>query len=530
MKKAFISLFLLILFSPMLLGIGTKLSGKTLDVPLKGYTDSTEKPVLSLSSLWSGQFQSDYTAWYQENFQPRGIFTKNYTTLRYNLFHLDTNGRVVGKDHDIFEMAYINAELCINGASDFSQPEAQAKAQEYVAKLELLQDKLAKFGKSLYIVMAPSKADFHRENIPDKYVIRSDPDAIPGQDYLAELLNTSDIPHLICAEQKDSLEYPPFYCSGIHWSRTFEQETLTKVLADLADTTGKAYPQIELGDVTAQDTPFWRDADVFHLTNVWNPYTETYYQYDMSAFYPENYENLGILFHGTSFSLGFYQDFTSLFPMENTVYVNRSQYYRAGQSGETKYFKSFDEISLLALLDQVNAVVVEILPANIENYSWGFVDALLESLDSYVPNSYGYMASLDVTSPGTWDTTYLKGLYGREGTSRVWTHKESQITIRDTLIQQQGLELAFKVPAQFFKSADTANVKIYINGVQTLDLNYQEAWSGSMVISPEQLPQAEDGKYTIRLVCDSSFIPAVTDGTADTRELSLVLTYIGRVR
>ena len=98
-RKAVVCLFLGVLFLPTILAVGTKALGKELDVPLHGYTDSVQKPELSFQSFWDGQFQSNYTAWYQENFQPRGIFVKNYSTIRYNLFQLD-NQRVIGKNYD----------------------------------------------------------------------------------------------------------------------------------------------------------------------------------------------------------------------------------------------------------------------------------------------------------------------------------------------------------------------------------------------------------------------------------------------
>lgn len=526
MRKAVVCLFLGVLFLPTILAVGTKALGKELDVPLHGYTDSVQKPELSFQSFWDGQFQSNYTAWYQENFQPRGIFVKNYSTIRYNLFQLD-NQRVIGKNYDIFEAAYINEELCINGYSDFSQPEAQSAVQEYVAKLEQLKNALEKYGKTLCVVLTPSKADFHRENIPDKYVVMSDPGAITGQDYLAQLLEGTDIPHIICADYKDTLTYPAFYHSGIHWSRTFEQETFAHLINGLSDYMGKSFPRIHLGDVTVQNTPFWRDADLFDLTNVWNPYTEVYYQYDVNATYPENYDSLGLLFQGTSFSLGFFTDFSNELPLETAIYINRDDYISTA-SGETA-IESFDKLDLSGYLDQVDAVVIEVLPHELEYYSFGFVEAMLAALETYAPADYPYAASLDVAAPEAWDMTYLKGLYDREPTL-VWTKKECQVTIKDPTIKETGLEIYYMVPEQFFKMTDLANVKIYVNGVAIADLDYRESWNGSVILTPEQLAFVNGDVYSIRLSCDTSFIPAETDGTTDTRELSLSLSYIGRKR
>lgn len=529
-KKVVVFLFLSIIFLPSILAMGTIVSGKALDVPLNGYTNSTQKPEFSLKSFWNGQFQSNYTAWFQDNFQPRGIFIKNYSTIRYNLFEEGGPG-IIGKNHDIFQLPYIYAELCIEGYSDFSQPQAQSQVQEYLLKLELLKEKLEKCGKMLYVVLTPSKADFHRENIPDKYLAISNTSAVTGQNYLAQMLETSDIPHIICANYKDKLSYPAFYHSGIHWSRTFEQKVFADIINSMSNYLGKSLPYIELGNVTVQDTPFWRDSDVLDLENVWNSNKGAYYQYDIEAVYPENYDALGVLFQGTSFSQGLFMDFFNTMPLENVIYINRSENFNINNNGFVP-FSTFDELDLHLFLDQVDAVVIEVLPAELENYSYGFVEALLDSLETYDPEAISspeYMSSLDVTSPNEWDPMYLRGLYDREPT-HVWTHKESQVTIEDPAIKQTGLELNYTVPEQFFGITDSANVKIYVNGVMLMDLDYQKPWSGSIVLSPEQLSFVNGDVYSVRLKCDTMFIPAETDGTNDTRELALYLTYIGRKR
>lgn len=530
MKKVVVCLFLSIIFLPTILAVGTMVSGKTLDIPLNGYTDSIEKPQFSLDSFWNGQFQSNYMAWYQGNFQPRGVFIKNYSTIRYNLFREGSSG-IIGKNYDIFQAPYIYAELCIEGYSDFSQPEAQRQVQEYVSKLEVLKEKLEKYGKMLYVIITPSKADFYRENIPDKYLAISSASAVSGQDYMAEVLEETDIPHIVCADYKDKLSFPDFYRSGIHWSRTFEQEVFAEIINNMSTYLGKNFPTIELETVMVQDTPFWQDADVLDLQNTWNSSAGTYYQYNIKAVYPENYDEFGVLFQGTSFSQGFLVDFSATMPLENVIYINREINFNVNNSGFVP-FETYDELNLSAFLDQVDAVVLEVLPSELEQYSYGFVEALLDTLETYVPESSPRpepMFSLDVTSSEEWDLTYLRGFYDREP-DHVWTRRDSQVTIKDPTIKQTGLELNYTVPEQFFRITDSANVKIYVNGVRVMDLDYREPWNGSVVLSPEQLAFVDGDVYVVRLECDTMFIPAETDSTNDTRELALYLTYIGRKR
>lgn len=207
--------------------------------------------------------------------------------------------------------------------------------------------------------------------------------------------------------------------------------------------------------------------------------------------------------------------------------MNRASYLQG--ANETVPFQSFDEIDLTSVLSRIDAVVIELLPAEIESYSYGFVEYLLSFLDTYTPAPPNYMASLDVASSDTWDTAYFKGFYAREAT-HVWTHKSSQVTIKDPLIRQAGLELNYTVSDHLVSTTKPVHVKVCINGVQIFDEGYNEMWEGSVVIPPDQLPSAADDVYEIELLCDSSFVPAEVLGTEDTRELSLVLRYIGRAR
>lgn len=527
MKRIIIGAFLLLLFGPLALSSASFVTGDRYDISLSGYTDETQKPKLSFDSFFSGDFQSNYAAWYQENFQPRGVFIKSYSTLRYNLFDLN-DVVVVGKNKDLMSTDYIFPELCISGAPDYSNSDVQEQAAQYIDKLKLLQQELSRCGKTLYVVMTPNKADFHKENIPSKYVSMSDPAAVSVQDYVAELLKSSGIPHLICPEMKDSLQYPAFYTTGLHWSRTFEQEALAIMLNDLREYTGKNYPSIVLGEVESQDKPFWRDADLLQLANVWDDPTETYYQYSIQGQYPEQFDELGIIFQGTSFSHGFFFDYSDALPLENVTYVCRNIYIQTADG--TVPITSFETVDFAKMLDQTDVVVIEILPPEFSSFGYGFVEALLETLEDYAPASSMYMNSFDVHASGDWKTDGLKGVYDRDA-EFAWTQPQCQVTICDPQIAQEGIELNFGIPAQLLQVAQDVNLRVYVNGTQVQNLNFTDPWSGSIFLTPEMLAPTEDGVYAIRLICDASFQPSQVDpANPDNRELSLALAYIGRMR
>ena len=150
LKKMVIVLFLTVLYLPFVLGLVSKAGAWACDVPLKGFTDSTEKPAFSAGSFLKGEFQKNFTKWYEASFKPRGVITKTYATIRYHCFNL--GNRTIGNNKDIFDQGYIDTELCINGAADYSKEEHQKEMQDYVKKLQILQEKLQRFDKHLYAV------------------------------------------------------------------------------------------------------------------------------------------------------------------------------------------------------------------------------------------------------------------------------------------------------------------------------------------------------------------------------------------
>ena len=49
--------------------------------------------------------------------------------------------------------------------------------------------------------------------------------------------------------------------------------------------------KFKLLEVEEQDSPYWRDADLWELMNVWEKPEERYYQYRVKRILPQQYEN-----------------------------------------------------------------------------------------------------------------------------------------------------------------------------------------------------------------------------------------------
>lgn len=382
-----IVLFMLAIFIPGALGIYSQVTGKPADVPLKGYTEKAEQPRLTKEGWLDGTFQKDTTAWFQEMIRPRGVMIKTYNTLNMMLF-LKKNGMVVGKGYNLFETRYIEAELGLTAADDFSDPENDAKLTAYVEKLSLLQKKLKEVGKTLIYYVGPSKASACREDIPDRY-IANDRHPLRAVDAIRKKLGNSEIPYLISADLKTELTYPPFYPTGIHWSRTYEQIASQQIIELINRASGRRYRNIILKDAEGSSEPFDRDNDLLDLANVFYQPKVNYYQYRSELEELAEYDRMRIIIQGDSFALGLRKDLIENDPEAVVFHVTRDESVGDRNDQFLVLHGDWNKMTWKEYLDRADVIAIEAAEPLIGAYSFGFVDELIKALDSYIPAEAG---------------------------------------------------------------------------------------------------------------------------------------------
>ncbi|MDA0980884.1 MAG: hypothetical protein O2852_05980 [Bacteroidetes bacterium] len=128
--------------------------------PLHGASTELPMPDLSIDSIWNGDFQYGIDEYLRTNFILRGLAIRTRNQLDYTLFD-QTHARSVlmGKEGYLFEENYINAAL---GTDHLSEQ----KVSERVDDLETLADSL---DIPVFVVLAPGKASYYMEFIPDVY-------------------------------------------------------------------------------------------------------------------------------------------------------------------------------------------------------------------------------------------------------------------------------------------------------------------------------------------------------------------------
>lgn len=530
-KRILLIIFFSIIYLPFVLGLTSKLISKKCDVSLEGYTDEVGLPEYSWASFSSGKYQNDYMLWYTSSLLPRGILTRTYNTIQYSLFDIGNN--IIGYNKDIFEKQYIVGELCLENQFDYSIEGNQETMKSFVNSIVTVRDKLKRINKELYIYIAPSKAHFDMKNIPDKYKKISKAKRERAVDYFEKLISDTDVSCLICADMQAQLEYPAFYRTGIHWSRTYEQSVSQKIISDLKVQTGNNYRNIGLGTAKVSNKPFDRDADVYNLLNLWLPIKNIdYYEYSSVCEFPEKYDKMQFLIYGDSFGLGLRKDILDNYPNEEINYINYDNYLLDPQGNHIMINKSWDNLDLSSYLDESDVVIIEMTEPYITQYTLGFVEYLQSVLNDYKPNaslSKEYMKELDYSNDMHEATANIKGLYLQD-TDYAWAQSGCEVILQDKNITRDGLEIIFDVPEQLFTNSPIVNLYTYINGVKVCESVYYFGGTNRIIV-PSNYMNITNGNndiYDIEIYCDSSFNPSEQGMSADNRKLSIAIRYIGR--
>ena len=526
MKKNIVIMFFLIFFIPYILGIISILFNISCDIQLNGYFERVINPKLNFESFWNGHFQVDYSKWFEQELKPRGIFIRTYASIQYYCFNL--GNKPIGKNKDIFEDSYIFSELCIGNYPNYIEINNRKEMESFIAKLEILQKKLNSINKKLLICISPSKANFDLENIPEKFFGIAPKKRINAAECFSELIAKTNVPCIICRDLKNNLQYPAFYPTGIHWSRTFEQQVSAMIIEKMSHLTGKNYRNMVLGEPIKKDIPFWRDADIYSLQNIWKSPKGTYYEFFEQPGKVLGKDNFGLLMQGTSFSAGILNEIQKIYPYSNVYSIGRNNSYSENY-GAYNSFKNFSEIDFTRYLNNVDVVLIEMTECECHNQTYGFVDFLIDFLDQYIPqkSKVSFANSISTEKNESINkSSIITGVY-----NDLWMKKESEIIIEDSMIQQNGL--LFKIEISnflFMKEQEPVRINIFVNDYEVYWEDFSSAEQLKITIPPEMLYNGYKDKYYIKITASRSFIPQELNINNDSRELAFQILYIGGVK
>jgi hypothetical protein len=263
-RSSWILRFILALW--LLPAIQTALNMKFLRPTRAGFEATLPRPDISWRSWWAGSLQPALETYATQKLGLREWLVKPHNQLVYSVFGETTNTEVVQGQHGmLFEAGPLQAAL----GHQLLANEAQVAAQ--VRALRAVQDTLARRGKLLVYVIAPSKPALYPENLPDScqhlwprttaYDLYRGPMQAAG-------LNVLDLMALFRVWKPHS-PYPLFPSGGIHWSgygATRAADTLWRYLEARGHF---RLPRVRQTGLEISTTPRYTDDDLVRLLNLW---------------------------------------------------------------------------------------------------------------------------------------------------------------------------------------------------------------------------------------------------------------------
>jgi hypothetical protein len=263
------------------------------------------RPDFGWRQWYNGELQPTWEDYATQKLGLREWLVQPYNQLQYSLLQQSTNTQVLqGKHGMLFEVGPLQSAL------GRIPPATGAQVAAQVQRLRAVQDTLARRGKLLVFVIAPSKPELYPENLPDSCQhLRRRPTAYERyRNPLQEAgINVLDLA-VVFRDWKSSSPYPLFPSGGTHWSGygfVRAADTLMRYL----ETRGQfRLPRVRQTGLVVGAAPRYSDDDLTRLLNLlYNPAPTPLLAYPEVVFDPpaSNERQPRLLLVGDSFGWSF---------------------------------------------------------------------------------------------------------------------------------------------------------------------------------------------------------------------------------
>lgn len=249
-----------------------------------GLTEPAPKPTFSWASLWAGEYQTRFEAWFESALTFRAELVRTDNTLETEMLgELSPNaGILLGHERTLFGLDQINN---YNGVSHLKgdMPARSPEEPEVSARrLGAVSRAFEQLGVDFVMVFYPLKPVLHAAKLPDRFRLPGGPDrAARGYERFLRQLRENGVPTIdgvaIARELQQTTELPTWNRGGLHWTDALACAVMQQIIAEVRRQT------LHRGGVEAQPPPDFRcqplsavparggDMDLADLSNVWNP-------------------------------------------------------------------------------------------------------------------------------------------------------------------------------------------------------------------------------------------------------------------
>ena len=333
--------------------------------PLDGVIEKVRSPEFSDTAWFGRSFQEKKEKYLNQEFGFRNFLVRLHNQICYSLFkEAYAKWVVVGKENYMYESGYIESYFGRNFIDD-----------NYVkwktTELKNLQDTLKKKNKSLLVVIAPGKASFYPEYIPDEYCYGK------GRTFyesFCENLTASGVEYVDFCQwfisMKNKSRYPLFPQYGVHWSIYGSAIALDSLLKKIEAMRNVDLPDMKITGYEFPDTLRHPDYDVYKGMNLLLKPKTFQMAYPVIKVKDDSTKTkLSVLVIADSYYWNIYGlGVTDIAFTNNRFWFYNEQAYSS--SGETKVL----DLNLKEELDKTDMVVILSRDADIGRLGWGFIE------------------------------------------------------------------------------------------------------------------------------------------------------------
>lgn len=232
---------------------------------LEGDFVVTEKPAFTFQSWMTGEFQSKFDKYTEENIGFRNFLVRLVNQIDFSLFRAThAEGVVAGKNDCLFEYDYIRQ---FNGTDFVGDEIIDVK----IRKLKFLQQYLKQEKNiDLVLIFEPGKTTYYADDIPTKYLKEEDPQT--NYKLLVQKAKDISLRHIDLnawfKKLTDKTEYPLFPKYGIHWSTYGMSIVADSLLRYIEDLRQIDLPDVYVDSLVVTSTPEKADYDIASTLNL----------------------------------------------------------------------------------------------------------------------------------------------------------------------------------------------------------------------------------------------------------------------
>jgi hypothetical protein len=350
-------------------------------MPLKGSIEEVKPPNIAINTWFNEEFQKGFEKYINQNFGFRNILVRLHNQIDFTFLNkINAREVIIGKENYLYENNYIQEYIGANFIGE-------EKITERINKLKLIEDTLLKLNKQIVVIIAPGKASFYPEYIPDSFLTKKKP--ISNYKVYSKALLNKQVPFIDFnkwfIENKNTVPFPLYGKCGIHWSKYGEYLVADSILKYIHKNCRVKVKQLYLDTIVLKDENQEGDYDIGEGLNLLfrlNTFPMAYPQFYVGQ--NTQVENAKVMVVSDSYYWGMYS-----WGMSKNVF-NNGQFWYYNDQIYADTLKQAVRVFDVNLLDEVNKHQVILLvctEGNLFKFGFNFVENLYDAFYNKDPNT-----------------------------------------------------------------------------------------------------------------------------------------------